>query len=282
MPNRIDINGNKAVYPRLVGGTLCTVFLFYKKQYYKSDKIMTDPIFFAGLLNIVDKDVSYKTVKSRLDTFRVQVKDLKTCKSNAFGQSYLERQKLNALKGSGFADACKRLQDFIDEYLREGAIKDIVAALKELVDKDPAIDGEEEFRVDTSNSKCTLTKKEIAGSLDIPFIPFIMSCLIYAFSQEKNKEGAYTLEKWNEDGSLSSVGSKYAGKLNDKLDISNRAQETVKKDNDIKADSPNLNRSNIPVPFLWRKIDDDEFLLCIDERDYQALWKQANNHERDQ
>ena len=282
MSNRIDINGNKAVYPRLVGGTLCSVFLFYKKQYFKSDKKMTDSIFFSGLLNAVDKEVSYDSVKKRIDTFRVQVKDLKTCKSNAFGQTYLERQKLNALKGSGFADACKRLRDFIGEYLREGAEKNIVAALKELVEEDPAIDGEEEFRVDTSNSKLTLTKNEIAESLNIPFIPFIMSCLIYAFLQEKNKEGAFTLEKWKDGTTLASLGSKYVDGLNDNLVLNNSAKETVEKVDEKKSDSQNTSRANVPAPFPWRKIDDEEFLYCIDERDYQALWKQANNHKRDQ
>ncbi len=266
MPNRIDINGNKAVYPRLVGGTLCSVFLFYKKQYFKSDKKMTDSIFFAGLLNVVDKEVSYNSVKKRIDTFRVQVKDLKTCKSNAFGQTYLERQKLNALKGSGFADACRRLQDFIGEYLREGAEKNIVAALKELVEEDPTIDGEEEFRVDTSNSKSTLTKNEIAESLNIPFIPFIMSCLIYAFLQEKNKEGAYTLEKWIDGTTLASLGSKYAGKLNNKPFFSDRGHEPVDKDKeqgtDVEAD----------------KNQDADLFYSIKEEDYEALCMQADEN----
>lgn len=206
------------MYPRLVGGTLYNIFLQYKKAIDEEDRNITETKFLAGILNVLGNNINIDALSKReLNNFGNKLQDLKSCEKNAFEKGYLNKDKLRKITGTAFSSSCLKLRDFFPRFIDDGAITDIVAALKEIIEDDPEISEDESFSQSVDGGR-VITKRKLREETRINFVPFILAAMIYAFQQE-NRDGVTTLEKWGDksDSSvkLDKLGEKYRKKLID-------------------------------------------------------------------
>lgn len=241
------------VYPRLVAGTFLSIL-----NEYRVKNAFTYKDFVIAFLKAMGVD----TDTNKTSFSGAQITNLTRCDSRPFHTTIITDTFLKAQKHK-LSTLSTCVSDFFDKYMLDDARIFVTAALKEMIERDSAIDEREEFLLHEDFG--VITKETIRNTVEFPCIPFITGVAIYAFEQD-NTEGKATINIWSrseERGNISTdIGSKYWKVIRDsKITSENKGAHILVKKRKLEDSDYAVTLSDLEA--LSRMANEDPDLYCL-------------------